>query len=113
MSWPWIVLFALQWVAIGALLVTVLGLNQRVLSLWSRESVSGTAPPRMPNTLPAVGGPLPPNSPLADLGSGNRIFLFVGSGCPPCRDLGTKLAVEPSETLRMLNETALFMLTDP
>lgn len=114
MSWPWIVLFGLQWVAIAALLVIVLGLNQRVVSLISaRNSNSDGLPPRrLLGDLPTIGRSLAADSPLRDLGSGNRIFVFVSSGCPPCRNLGTKLAVDPSETLRALNEASLLVLTD-
>lgn len=112
MSWPWIVLFGLQWVALAALMVIVLGLNQRVVSLWSRGQAGGSSLPTLPNTLPKTGQPLPTDSPLVSLGTGNRIFMFVGSGCPPCRDLQTKLAADPAETLRVLNEASLFMLAD-
>lgn len=112
MSWPWIVLFGLQWVVLAALLVVVLGLNQRVLALWSSGRANGSSAPMLPNTLPMTGQSLPAGSPLLDLGTGDRIFMFVGSGCPPCRDLQARLAADPAETLRALNEASLFMLAD-
>jgi hypothetical protein len=111
MSWPWIALFGLQWVVVVGLLVVVLGLNQRVLALWSGRG-SGAIVPTLPSTLPLAGQALPSSSPLLDVGSGNRIFLFVGSGCPPCRELGLNLAVEPAETLRVLSDASLLMVTD-
>lgn len=100
-----------QWLALAALLVVVLGLNQRVMLLWSSGQANGSST-RTRDVLPKIGQSLPATSPLVDLGTGNRIFMFVGSGCPPCRELQTRLAADPAETLRMLDEVSLFMLTD-
>lgn len=104
MSWPWIMLFGLQWIVLAALLVVVLGLNQRVMLLWSSGRANGSSAPPLLETLPMTGQSLPAGSPLVNLGTGNRIFMFVGSGCPPCRELQTRLAADPAETLRALNE---------
>ena len=113
MSWPWIALFGVQWIALAVLLIVVLGLNQRVQALWTGARATAAPVPNIPSTLPLSGQPLPGDSPLNTLGSGDRIFLFVGSGCPPCRELATHLAADPSETLRALKNASLFMIADP
>jgi hypothetical protein len=118
MTTPWIIAFALLWSTVGLMAFTLLGLLRRAVAVLEATDLELEAQGWRPSFGGAPHGTVIPEFFVADragaqvawtdLLGDSRVWVFLESHCPPCRQLVSELERSP----RFADEVPLAVIMD-